>query len=186
MQYALSSIVSARCVWSGRSWPPGERGRLLHQPPGDRERRAGGDRDLDAGSGAGLVELVHEPLGVGEHGVELLDELVRREAAVRRAEVHRPARGDDAHAELARGLHLGLDQPLPSLREDVVVVEDGRAARERELGEGRARGGVLGLGVDARPDGIQLAEPREEVGLLRSAARERLVEVVVGVDEARA
>ena len=36
-------------------------------------------------------------------------------------------------------------------REDVVVVEDRRAARERELGEPGAGGRVLGLGVDPAP-----------------------------------
>ena len=46
-----------------------------------------------------------------------------------------------------------------------------------------AGGGVLGLGVDPRPDRIELAEPREEVGLLRAGSREGLVEVVVRVDE---
>ena len=92
-----------------------------------------------------------EPLRVGEHSVEVLDELVGRQAAVGLAEVHRAARGDDAHAELARGLHLGLDQAGPAAREDVVVVEDGRAAGERELGEPRARRRVLGLRVDPRP-----------------------------------
>ena len=65
-----------------------------------------------------------------------------------------------------------------------MVVEDRRAAGERELGEAGARGGVLGLGVDARPHGIQLLQPGEEVGLLRPGAREGLVEVVVRVDEA--
>ena len=52
-----------------------------------------------------------EPLGLGEHRVEVLDELVGREAAVRDAEIHRAARGDDPHAELARRLHLRLDDP---------------------------------------------------------------------------
>ena len=74
--------------------------------------------------------------------------------------------------------------PLDAAREDVVVVEDGRAARERELGEPGARGGVLHLGVDPRPDRVERAQPGEEVGLLRPGARERLVEVVVRVDEA--
>ena len=82
-----------------------------------------------------LVQLGDEPLGVGEHRVDVLDELVGREPAVGLAEVHRAARGDDPDAELARRLHLGLDQAGPPAREDVVVVEDGRAARERELGE---------------------------------------------------
>ena len=76
-----------------------------------------------------------EPLGLGEHGVELLDELVGWETAVETPEIHRAARCDDAHAELARRLHLGLDQPVPPPREDVVVVEHRRAAGQRELGE---------------------------------------------------
>ena len=134
---------------------------------------------------ARLVQLADEALGVREHGVEVLDELVGREPAVRDAEVHRAARGDDPHAELAGRLHLRLDEAGPAVREHVVVVEDRRAAGERELGEPRARRGVLGLGVDARPDRVELAQPREEVGLLRAGAREGLVEVMVRVDEAR-
>ena len=73
--------------------------------------------------------------------------------------------------------------PVRPAREDVVVVEDGRAARQRELGEARARGGVLGLGVEPRPDRIELAQPGEEIGLLRAGPRERLEQVVVRVDE---
>ena len=87
--------------------PAGERGRLLHQPRRDRERRAGRDRDLDEVA----VGERGEPLGVGEDRVEVLDERVGRQAAVGFAEVHRAARGDDADAELARRAHLGLDEP---------------------------------------------------------------------------
>ena len=76
-------------------------------------------------------------------------------------------------------------RPGDAAREDVVVVEDGRAARERELGEAGARGGVEHLLVDPRPDRVERPQPREEVGVLRAGARERLVEVVVRVDEAR-
>ena len=65
-----------------------------------------------------------------------------------------------------------------------MVVEHRRAAGERELGEARLRGRVLGLGVDPRPDGIEGLQPGEEVGLLGAGARERLVQVVVRVDEA--
>ena len=101
--------------------------------------------------GSRLVQLGDEALGVGEHRVDVLDELVRREAAVGDAEVHRAARGDDPHAELARRLHLGLDEPGAAAREHVVVVEDGRAPGERELCEPGACRRVLGLGVDARP-----------------------------------
>ena len=103
----------------------------------------------------------------------------------RLAEVHRAARGDDPHAELSGRLHLRLPEPGPAAREDVVVVEDRRAAGQRELGEPGPRGRVLGLGVDPRPDRVELAQPLEERRLLGPGARERLVQVVVRVDEAR-
>jgi hypothetical protein len=66
-----------------------------------------------------------------------------------------------------------------------VVVEDGRAPRERELGQPGPRGGVLGLGVDLRPHRVELAQPLEERRLLGPGPRQRLIQVVVGVDEPR-
>ncbi len=108
-----------------------ERGRLFHQPRRHRERRAWRDRDLRHRPVGERVEA----LGVGEDRVDVLDERVRRQAAVRLAEVHRAARGDEAHTDLLRRADLGLDEPGDAAREDVVVVEDGRAPRERELGE---------------------------------------------------
>ena len=65
-----------------------------------------------------------------------------------------------------------------------MVVEDRRATRERQLGEPRAGGCVLGLGVDPRPHRVERLQPREQVGLLRPRARERLVQVVMRVHEA--
>ena len=121
---------------------------------------------------------------VGEHGVELLDELVGRQPAVRDAEVHGAARRDEPQPDLAGRLHLGLDQAVASAREEVVVVEDRRAAGQRQLGKAGSRRRVLRLGVEPGPDGVQLPQPGEEVGLLRPCARERLKEVVVRVDEA--
>ena len=168
-------------MWSGEAEPAGERGRLLHQPRRHRERRAGRDDDL----GHRAVDDPGEALGVGEHVVDLLDEVVGREAAVGDAEVHRAARGDDPDADLGGGPELGLDEPRDAPREDVVVVEDGGAARERELGDAGSRGGVDHLLVDPRPDRVERAQPGEEVGVLRPGAGEGLVEVVVGVDEAR-
>ena len=88
------------------------------------------------------------------------------------------------HAELARGAHLGLDQAARAAREDVVVVEDGRAAGERELGEPVRAAAYTDSSSMPRPDRIERREPREEVGLLRPGARQGLVEVVVRVDEA--
>ena len=147
--------------------------------------RTWSDGDLDQRARLFLMEQPDQALGVGEDGVDVLDELVWRQSSVRGSEVHRAARGDDADAQLACGLDLRLDEALAAAGEDVVVVERRRAARERELGEARPRSGVLGVGVDARPDGVELAQPREEIGLLGSRACKRLVQVVVGVDEPR-
>jgi len=158
--------------------------RLLHQSTCDRERRAGRDGELHARTRAGLVHDRGETLGLGEHRVELLDELVGWKPAVGDAEIHRAARGDDADTELTRGLHLGLDQTVAPAGKDVVVVEHRRAAGERELCEAGARCRVFRLRVDPRPHRVELAQPGEEVGLLCSRPGERLVEVVVGVDEA--
>ena len=105
------------------------------------------------------MQLADEPLGVGQHGVDLLDELVWRQASVRDSEIHGAAGGDDSHTELPCGLNLGLDQPLAAAREHIVVVEDGRASRERELREASSRCRVLGLGVDSGPHRVELAEP---------------------------
>ena len=166
--------------------PARERGRLLHQAAGDRERRARRDRQLDARARAGLVQQR------------------RRGARSRRARRRAPRRarpGGRPPSETPRSIEpreatirtpisraactSASIRPSRPSREDVVVVEHRRAARERELGEAGARGGVLRLGVDPRPDRVELAQPGEEVGLLRPGARERLVEVVVRVDEAR-
>ena len=90
--------------------PPRELGGFAHELPGHGERGAGRDRDLHARARPRLVQLVREALGLREHAVQVLDELVRRQASVRRAEVHRPAGGDDPHAELPRRLYLRLDE----------------------------------------------------------------------------
>ncbi len=130
-----------------------------------------GEHGATAICDAVVVGETVQALGVREHRVDLLDERVRRQAAVGLAEIHRAARGDDADAELARSLHLGLDQALDPARKDVVVVEDGGAARERELGEPGSRRRVLRLGVDPGPARVALDEPLEQVP---SVARARV------------
>ena len=159
-----------------------QRRRLGHQPLRHGEGRAGRDGDLRPGAGPLLVERV-QALRVGQHRVHVLDKAVGREPSIGLAYVHGAARGDDADAQLARGLDLGLHQAGAPGREDVVVVEDGRAAAEHELREAGAGRRVLGVGVDTPPERVEGLQPREEVGLLRAGAGERLVEVVVRVDE---
>ena len=123
--------------------PAREVGGLAHELPGHRERRARRDGDLHPRA----VRELRGLLGRGEHVVAVLHDRVGRQAAVRLAEVHRAARRNDAHAELARRADLRLEQPGAAGWEQVVMVEDGRAARERELRQPGARGRVLRLVV---------------------------------------
>ncbi len=158
--------------------------RLRHQPLRDGEGRARRDDDLRPRAGPFFVER-EEAFGVGEHRVQVLHEVVRRQAALRLAHVHRAARGDDPDSELASRLDLGLDEARAPGWKDVVVVEDRGAPGEHELRQAGARRRVLGVGVDAGPERIERLQPRKEVGLLRPGAGERLIEVVVRVDEPR-
>ena len=167
---ASSSTVSARCVWSCSPSSARELSRLASSGrPVTENGRARRDGDLDACARAGLVQRRRAARVSSRMASIVLDDGVGRQAALRDAEVHRAARGDDADAELLRRLHLRLDEPLAAAREDVVVVEDGAAAGEQQLGEAGAGGGVLGLGVDARPGGVELDEPLEERRLLARA-----------------
>ena len=165
--------------------PPRQRRRVGHQLLRDGERRAWRDGDLHHRPGAGLVQPAGQLLCRREHRVRVFDHRVRRQPTLRLAEIHRPARGDNAHADLAGRAHFRLHEPASAAREEVVVVEDGRAAGQRELGQPGASRCVLGLVVEPRPHGIELAQPGEEIGVLRPRPSERLEEVVMRVDEAR-
>ena len=171
MQYASSSSVSARWVWSGSpsrrasaadssiSRPVTENGEhgataSWTRAPGPGSCSSAASRSVSAStaSSSSTSSSGGRPPSDSPRSIE------PREATIR--------------TPISRAACTSASiSPSRPLREHVVVVEDGRAARERELGEAGARGGVLGLGVDPRPDGIQLAQPREEVGLLRPGAR---------------
>ena len=60
----------------------GEGRRLLHQGAGDGEGRAGCQRDLHHGAGAGLVVSADQPLAVGEDAVLGLHHALGRQAAI--------------------------------------------------------------------------------------------------------
>src|SRR5438093_10727790 len=107
-------------------------GRNTHEILRDGERRTRSDRDLNASTRTFFVQLckLHR---LFNNTIETLHEFVRRQPTVRLAEVHRAAGGNNAHAELPCGAHFCLDQARSATGKDVVVVEDGAAAGEREL-----------------------------------------------------
>ena len=163
---------------------PGECRGLAHQALRDREGRAGPHRDPSHRAGCGVVKTLDRVVGGRQDRVDVLDHTIRREPATRLPQVHRSAAGVEAQAELLRDLDLGLEQAGDARWKDIVVVRCRRAATERQLGEADLGGGSLPVVIDRRPDGIELAEPVEEAALLSVDPRERLVEVVVGVDQA--
>ena len=163
----------------------GKRSRLGHQLARDAERRTGRQRDPAHRARLRLVELVQRGLVRLEDRVAVLDDAVRRQPALRDAQVHRAATRVEADAELARGLDLDRQQVAGAVREDVVMIRRGRAARAQQRGEPGARRGALHTPIDARPHRIQLDQPLEQRRLLRQPARRVLVEVVMAVDQAR-
>ena len=129
------------------------------------------------------MEALDRIVGGGEDPVDVLNHPVRRQPAARLAQVHRSAAGVEAQAELLGDFDLGLEQSDDALGEDVVVVGRGRAAAERQLGEADLGGGTLPVRVNGGPDGIELAEPVKQPRLLGTDPGQRLVEVVVRVDQ---
>ena len=80
---------------------------------------------------------------------------------------------------------LGAEQVAAVVREDVVVVGGRRAAGLRQPGQGAGGRGPGDVGVEPAPDRVERGQPLEQRAVDGEAAGHPLVEVVVGVDEAR-
>ena len=158
---------------------------LLEQRVGDRERRARSHADPQHRVRGGVVEPVHGVGGRRQDRVEVLDHVVRRQAPLRPAEVHRAAGGHEPQPDGARALDLGGEQVATVGGEDVVVVHRRRASGLREPAEPGRRRGRDRLLVDAAPHRVEGGQPFEEGRVDGQAARHPLVEVVVRVDQAR-
>jgi hypothetical protein len=162
-----------------------ERDALAHQIGRDGERRTRRDDDARHREAAGIVVRLDRALRVGHDRAFVLDAFVRRQAALRAPDRHRAARGVEAQPDLARDLDLVVD--AAAVRPHVGVVARGRAAREQQL-RARDRGrAAQRFGPQPGPDRIEGDQPVEQRDVLRARhrARERLIEVVVRVDEAR-
>ena len=131
-----------------------------------------------------MVGLNH-PAGIPQDEVLVLHHAIRWEAALTFASTHRTATGVEADAELPRGADLIVNPGVIGV--DVEMIGDGGRAGEEQLRQSQLRAHVDRFAVQPRPDGIQRLEPVEEHGVLRGGhgAGERLVEVVVRVDQAR-
>ena len=128
-----------------------------------------------------------EPFAVRQDHVRRLDGRLRRQAAVVLPERHGTAGEGGPHAQLADRPDLNVDGVLHAVREEVVVVRGGGAAGEQQFRERNGGGQLQVPRLEPRPHGVQVLQPREQrgVGHRTPGAGERLVEVVVRVDQAR-
>ena len=87
----------------------------------------------------------------------------------------------------ARLLDLDVDRVLKPLRIEIMMIGGGGAAGQHELGQREPRGQPEVVGLEPRPDRIERDEPGEQrlVDGGRVGAGQRLVEMMVGVDEPR-
>ncbi len=159
-------------------------GRVPHQTAADGERGARGQHQPQHRAGVGVVVAVHDPPRVLEDGRLVLHHRVGGQAPLRLPQAHRSPGHVEAHPHRLGALHL-IVEPGP-VGPQVVVVEGGGAARQRQLGQAEGGGHPHVVGGHAGPDGIQGGEPVEESAVLRPGddPGQGLVEVVVGVDEA--
>ena len=133
-----------------------------------------------------MIEIQH-PFAVGEDRVLVLHDAVRRQATVLLRTVHRTARDRHADAERERLFDLDVDRAIEANREKVMMVRRRGAAGQKKFGERQADRHTETVGREPRPDWIKRREPAEKllVERLRMGARQRLIEMMVGVDEAR-
>lgn len=89
----------------------------------------------------------------------------------------------EADADIGRGPYLAVKRAI--VGENVEMVGACRAAGEGQLGQPGDRADVDGLIGQVGPNGVERLEPREQVGILGDDAGQALIEMMVGVDEAR-
>ncbi len=163
----------------------GQLGRFAHQVLAHAEGRAGGHGHMRHGAVARVVPAFDQALGFFQDGRFLLDYAVGRQSALAFAHAHAATCGGEAHADGVRRLDAVV-QPHAA-RVDVEVVTAGGAAAQQEFRHGHLAGHAHHLGREADPNRVQALEPRKQLGVLHrwNRPRERLVHVVVRVDQAR-
>ena len=165
----------------------GQASAVDHQLTADREGRAGRQRQGHHGALAALMVGVDQTGALVEDGRLVLHHRLGRQPALLAPHAHRAAGQGGAHAEPTRGLYLDVDGVLERAGEHVVMVGDGGTAAHQQLHHGQLTGQrQLGL-VEVGPDVVKGGEPGKQllVERRRVGPGQGLVEVVVGVDQAR-
>ncbi len=158
-----------------------------HQRGRHRERRARRQRNLHHRIRTALVMFCHDARAVGEDRVLVLHDAIRRQAAVALRQVHRAARQQHAHAKPFCDADLDVDGLFEPRREDIMMIRRGGAAREQEFGHRNGDAELEPLRRQLRPHRIERLQPGKQLAVHRRGQRprQRLIEMMMGVDEAR-
>lgn len=146
---------------------------MAQAPPAPSPRRRAGDGARPAaGCRRGRVLVLHHA--------------VRRQAAVALRQVHGAARQQHPDAETLGRRDLDIDAVLQTGRKDIVMIGRRRAAGQHQLGHRHGGGEIKRLRRQPRPDRIERLQPRKQFAVERGrkGARQRLVEMMMRVDEA--
>ena len=131
--------------------------------------------------------LDHHALAVGKNGIFILHHAIRRQSAVALRAVHRAAGQQHANAEPPGDRDLDIDGVLEPGGKNVMMVGRGGAARQQQLRHRHGDAMVEGFRREPRPHRIKRLQPRKQFAVQRrrQRARQRLVEVMMGVDQPR-
>src|SRR6266478_8846337 len=165
----------------------GQLRRQAHQRGCDGKRRTRRKRNLYHRVLAALVIALDQPLAVGEDRILILDNAVRRKPAVAMRQVHRAARQHHSDAEPLRRSNLDVNRLGQPLWEHIMMVGARGAAGEKKLGHRHGRRKVQRFRGQPRPNRIERLEPGKQLAIQGrwSGSRKRLVEMMMGIDQAR-
>lgn len=122
---------------------------------------------------------------IGQDVVQRLHHMIGWQAARARAKIHRPSTRVKTQSHLGGRGDLGAEQVAALAREHVVMIRRGGAAGTGQRGETAGRRDPHRFLVDACPDRIERGEPLEQRVVRGETPGDPLVEVVVGVHQAR-
>ena len=133
-----------------------------------------------------LVITRHHAFAVGEDGVLVLHDAVRRQAAVALRQVHRAARQQHAQAEPLGRRDFDVDGVFEPCRKNIMMIGRRGAAGQHQFRHRQGHAEIERLRRQPRPDRIKRLQPWKQLAVerRRHGARERLIEMMMGVDQA--
>jgi len=127
----------------------------------------------------------HDAFAVGQDRVLVLHHAVRRQPAVALRPVHRAAGQQNADPEPPCDGDFDIDGVLEPGGKDIMMIGCRGAARQQQFRHRHGDAEVEGFGRKPRPHRVERLQPGKQFAVerRRQRARQRLVEMVMGVDQ---